>query len=371
MIGNYRSSVRVQKFLGNLFVTERICDEILFHVEKVFKIFGFSFLKRIEDGILIKWYFFNFLFNTIDLKKIFIKKYSKVFGKTNDCIFFLSSNSGEAYIFLTHVLDVILKRYDAKKPLIVATKKYHVDLIKTICPEIPYRLVKPLKFQFKDDVLINENQKYFLVFSQQHFLQVLSDVKKRNVDYSHYYSAILSRCNVKYDDVAFRKVFISSSIENSMLSKIKDISLNLDNFVLICPGALSAAGLSNSFWQDLVNKYKQQGIDVFVNLVGCSLDLSNVAYKTCYLTYSELFSLATRAKRIVSLRSGLCEYLLQTGVPTYVLYSNFHYDRLTPQEGFKLFSMQKLKSYDKNNIFEFIVNSDELDILKEKITNNL
>lgn len=369
MIGNYRSSVRIQKFFGGLFRTERICDELLFHVEKIFRVFNISFLKRVEDGVIVKWYLFNILFNTIDLKRLFIKEYAKLFGDNHDYVFILSSNSGEACIFLTHVLDAYIKKNKVKTPLIVATKKYHVDLIKSICPEIPYKLIKPLKFQFKDDIFNNGKQNYFLVFSHQHFLKVLADAKNMDIGNSHYYTSILSRCGVSENEVSYRDIKIPVSCEQSMLAKVGKINLNLDKFVLLCPEALSAASVSNLFWVELIKAYQDKGYDVFVNLVGSSINLSDATYKSCFLSYPELFALACRAKKIVSLRSGVCEYLLQTKVPMDILYSNFHYDRLSPEEGFKLFSMQNLKSFDKDIVSEFIIDDENENIIKEKLLN--
>lgn len=104
----------------------------------------------------------------------------------------------------------------------------------------------------------------------------------------------------------------------------------MNNFVFLAPEARSCQLMDNNFWIKLINTLNANGYDIFVNMVDNILDLKDAKYKTCELTYSEAFALAKRAKKIISLRSGFTEFLLQTETPIDVLYTKFkirHYFR--------------------------------------------
>ena len=109
-----------------------------------------------------------------------------------------------------------------------------------------------------------------------------------------------------------------------MLRKIGMTGLNLDNFVFLAPEAISCKFYDEDFWVVLINKLQEKGYDVFVNLVEKESKLKNAQdFKSCNLTFAEAFALVKKSKRIVSLRSGFTEFLLQTEVPMDVLYTKF------------------------------------------------
>ncbi|MBR5555368.1 hypothetical protein IKU74_05085 [bacterium] len=365
--GTHRSSERIQTFLGGLVSTFRLNDNLFNKVEKAIKICGLPLFNRIEESQYVRWYFCGVLFKTIDLKKQFIQKYENVFGKEHDIVFILSSNSGEAYIFLSHVFDAYVRKNNFKRPLIVATKKYHEDMIKAICPDVEYIRIKALKHQFKDDVLVNGKQTYFMTFSHQHFLQVLKDGKTLPIEHSHYYTPILKRCGINENEISRRKITVSESVYQSMLKKVGEIGLDLNKFVFIAPEALSAIALPNKFWVDLINEFKNRGYDAFVNLMGNEVDLTGCEYKSCFLTYPEVFALCCNAKKIISLRSGLTEFLLQTNVASDVLYTKFHDRELTVESGYKTFSLRKLPFAERSNVIEYYVNNDNMNAVKAQI----
>ena len=105
-----------------------------------------------------------------------------------------------------------------------------------------------------------------------------------------------------------------------MLEKIKKINLNLDNFVLIIPEANTCKELPESFWEELIEKYKSLGFDIFVNALNSKF---NSQYKYTFLDFEELFSLAKKAKRIIALRCGLIELFTELNVPMDILYTGF------------------------------------------------
>lgn len=70
--------------------------------------------------------------------------------------------------------------------------------------------------------------------------------------------------------------------------------------------------------------------------------------------------LCSKAKAIISLRSGLAEFLTEANVPTYILYSKLK--NRTPEEQMsaskvlKGFTLSKLPNY-KNIVKEYIINN--------------
>ncbi|MBQ4115402.1 hypothetical protein IJD34_08365, partial [bacterium] len=98
------------------------------------KIFFYKFLvfRIIEQDNYRCYYFRNLLLRKFPLKKYITKhKYYKKISK-HDNVFILNANSGEIYLFLMYALDLMLKKFDAKKPLLIATKKYHIEMKHTI-----------------------------------------------------------------------------------------------------------------------------------------------------------------------------------------------------------------------------------------------
>lgn len=324
---DYNTNTRSQSFLFNLIKTIKTGDIYAINTNKKIQLFGLNILSKEIKQNNIQWKFFGINIKHDNLYDKFKKKYFKYFDKEHDDIYLLNANSGEIYLFLTYCLDACIKKYGSKKPLLVATKQYHVELIKMICPDIDYIYIKQFNMLAKSDTVDYriDNFRFFQIFSYKHFLQVEIDIKKDET--ANFFKSILEELNLKLEDLEMRNVSELQSSKESMLQKITKIGLNIDNFILIAPEAHSCSSINNEYWNNLIREYTQKGYDVFVNLIKNEIDLTGANYKTCYLTYSEIYSLAKRAKKIIMLRSGLTELFLQTNVPMEVLYTKFR-DRI-------------------------------------------
>lgn len=323
----YNTNTRIQSFLFDLIKTIKTGDIYAINTNKKIQLFGLNVLSREIRKNDIQWKFLGINTKHDNLFNKFKKKYFKYFDKKHDDIYLLNANSGEAYLFLTYCLDACIKKYGSKNPLLVATKPYHIELIKMICPDIDYIYIKRFNMIVKSETVDFriDNFRFFQTFSHKHFMQAEIDIK--NDETAHYFKSILEEFNLTQQDIETRETLEIMSSVKSMLEKVKEINLNLDKFVLMAPEAHSCTLINNEYWIELINKYKNEGYDVFVNLVGDEIDLTGADYKTCYLTYSEIYSLAKRAKKIIMLRSGLTELFLQTNVPMEVLYTKFR-DRI-------------------------------------------
>ncbi len=323
---DYMTAERYQEFLGGLVTTIKLSSKESDSSNKEIKILGKSVIKRLEENNFRTYSFLGFEYRKISLIKEFKKQYFKYFDKEHDDIYILRANSGEIYLTLTYLIDSIIKKNGSKKPLLVATQKYHIDMIKMICPDLPYVYIKKLNLKVVGDSFKIDHFRFFLLFDAIHFRKVELDIKGNEIGKHHYFKSILERLDFSEEDLKMRKMTVLPDAEQSMLEKVEKTGLNLDKFVFLAPEAQSCKLYDEDFWVFLVNKLQEMGYDVFVNLVEKDIKLKNaIDFKTCDLSFAEAFALAKRAKRIVSLRSGFTEFLLQTGVPIDVLYTKFRH----------------------------------------------
>ena len=349
-----------QKILGGLITTEKRSSDNGNKAEKQIKVLGLQFAKRIDELEKTSWFLFNIKYKEYSLQKLFEKKYLKFFDNKYDDIYILNANSGEVYLFLTYIFKTISKKNNSKNPLFVASKKYHTELVKSIYPNIPCVYIPHFYRKIKSPVFTVKNFRFFTIFPKYYFANIEDAIKSNPAGEKHYFELMLNYFDLTRNDVEMQNITIPKDSEESMLEKVKDINLNLGKFVFLSPEAISCELLDNKYWTDLIKNYQAQGFDIFVNITGDVVSLENVAYKTCFLTYSEAFALACRAKKIIALRSGFTEILSQTKVPMDVIYTKFkdrHHFRDMALEYVKAgFSLYKLPGIDNNIINEISVN---------------
>lgn len=355
---DYMTAERYQSFLGGLITTIKVNDQITDCSKKDIQILGHSISKRIEENNYRIYYLFGKKIKKVSLLKEFKKQYFKYFDKDYDDIYILRANSGEIYLTLTYVIDELIKKNGSKKPLLVATLPYHVDMIRMLCPDIPYVYTKKLRIKIAGNSFKIDNFRFFLLFDSPHFKQVERDIKNNPLGEHHYFKSILNRLEIKESDIQYRQITIPIEDEQTMLNKITKTGLNINKFVFIAPEAQSCKLYDEDFWCELINQFQARGYDVFINLVDNEVKLKEaVGYKTCYLTFAEAFALAKRSQRIVSLRSGFTEFLLQTGVPIDVLYTKFRhrhfFDDMDIYHVMSGFGITQIPFVDKSKIREF------------------
>ena len=186
---------------------------------------------------------------------------------------------------------------------------------------------------------------------------------------------MLQEAGISKDDIHFHKAVVPESVKSIVNDKISLLNLNIEKFIFIAPEAQSCKLLSNKFWINLINNFQDLGYDVFVNLVDNNIDLTGAKYKSCYLTYMEAFELACKAKKIVSLRSGFAEFLLQTNVPADVLYTKFKnrhfYNDMSVEQVMSGFALNKLLHINSDALREFKYDINKESELISMITENI
>lgn len=355
---DYMTAERDQTFLVGLITTKKINDPTTDCSNKEIKIFNKTIIKREEKDNYRVYCIGSKCICRTSLLDEFKKQYFKYFDKKYDDIYILRANSGEIYLTLTYLIDALIKRNNSKSPLLVATQKYHVDIIKMICPDIPYVYTKKLRIRISGDSFNIDNYRIFLLFDSRHFKQVEQDIKNNPLGEHHYFKSILKRLNMTEQDIKYRKISVLPEDEQNMLNKIVKTGLNINKFVFIAPEAQSCKLYDEDFWVELINKFQAKGYDIYVNLVDDDIKLKGaIDYKTADLSFAEAFALAQRAKKIVSLRSGFTEFLLQTDVPIDVLYTKFRhrhfFDDMDIYHVMSGFGLTQIPFVDKSKIREF------------------
>lgn len=366
---DYMAGEKYQSFLGGLITTVKL-DASAERSKKDIKLLGHSITQRIEENNFINYYFLNKKYRSVSLINAFKKQYFKYFDNRHDDIYILRANSGEIYLTLTYVINYLIKKNNSKRPLLAATQKYHVDMIKMICPDIPYVYIGNFRINIVDDIFKINNFRFFMLYSSTYFKQTFIELKSNELGKWHYFRSILNRLNMTENDIEMNEAHVLPEAEKSMLEKINKTGLNLDKFVFLAPEAQTFKLYDENFWCLLINKFQDNGYDVYVNLVEDDIKLKGaIDYKKCDLSFAEVFALAKRAKKIVSLRSGFTEFLLQTGTPMDVLYTKTRNNHDSSYHIMSGCTLSELPFADKTKIREFnMFEVSQIDCLNQIIT---
>lgn len=278
----------------------------------------------------------------------FYREYFEFLPKGFDDVYILHANSGEVYCFLAYLAKAHIKKTGAQNPLFVATKPYHEDIIKLFFPKARYvyynmYLTEP-RLGILGDAWTSQGHNFWQIFSQRHFNTVNS-----NLGQIHYFDAMLSTLGLTREDVTKPVVKIPVSEKKEVTKIAEKIQLNTDKFVIIAPEASTSNLLPISFWRTLVKELYSRGYDVFLN----ATKLNEIKAKTHTLSYTELFLLSSMAKGVISLRSGVSEFLIPSKAKNITLAPRFHWSpALTAEQCIRAYSVMKLPFIDTNQVHE-------------------
>lgn len=289
--------------------------------KKEIKILNHSLIKLKEDGDYCYFYIFNKLIKKQRAIDYYGKKLVKYIENKHDDIYIFSANSGETFIFLTYFADAFIKKHSSKKPLFICLQKYLCELVKMIYPEIPCIYIKTPFMFVKQEPFIYKNKRFFRIFNITFLEKAYKKIKDETIPCS-YFKLQQEELNISDEEIKIKPIKISKEVEESMNTKVKEIGLNIDNFIFIAPEAKSCLSADNDFWINIINEFHEKGYDIFMNLNDNKVHINEVEYKSSLLTLSEGFALAKRAKKIITLRSGFAEILSQSGVDMDVIYTD-------------------------------------------------
>lgn len=355
--------VKTQRFLGNFISTKRLKSNI--EDLKAYKVLGIPVAKRSVKNDICSYYCFGKLIKQNHFAKLFFKNNLKKVKDEYDDVYILHSNSGEIYLFFAYLAKAFIKKNQSQHPLFVATQKYHIDILQMYYPEAKYIFIDELRLKTQSDVWNMPKHRYFILFSGNHFEKVEKDIKNSEIGRVHYLSSMLKTLNLTEEDFSKPEVEYSIDSQNVLSKAIDKMKLDVSNFIILAPEAMTCEDLPITFWQKLVNELKSRNFDIYLNITNPKNYINGC--KNYKLGFKEAFFLAQKAKAVISLRSGFSEFLLPTEIPNISIYTKFR--RKSPNafsvaKGIEGFSLLKMPFVDKNKVCEINAelykNEDEL-----------
>ncbi len=343
--------MKIQNILGNFICTEKLKSKI--KEIKIFKIFGIPIVKRLVENDFCSYYFAGILIQRRHIADLFFINNLRNIKYDYDDVYIMYGNSGEIFLFFAYLAKAFLKKNNSQKPLFVATQKYHIDILKLYYPNAKYIYVDKLVLKTHNSVWKRAKHTYYILFSGQHFENVEVDIKNKKIGSVHYFKSILKTLNLTEEDFTVPEVFDDVNLQDELFEKLNDINLDLNNFIILAPEASTCIELPNTFWTKLANDLRSKKYDIYLNTINPANDISEC--KTLNLSYREMYFLALKAKAVISLRSGLTEFLIPTGILNIALYTKFKKrtkNAFSVDRGIQGFSMLKLPFVDNEKICE-------------------
>jgi len=254
-----------------------------------------------------------------ELKKFFWDEYIANIYVDFDDVYILSANSGEINAFIAYLAKNTFKKNGSKKPLIIASKEYHKDILEMYLPEYSFMYIDCYPFTFSLRNIGSSweynNHKFYIMYNRQHFDNVNCFFLN-----NYYYDAIVKYVGLSYEESQIPNWTIKQEVKDTLLKKIKPLKLDLENLIILAPEASTISELSSDFWNKLDKELNDLGFSTFINIARRpSLYVKDNDYPI--LTYKEIFYLTTLSKTVVSLRSGLTEFLIPSDIPIITLFS--------------------------------------------------
>jgi len=360
-----------QKILFGLFYikTELVPDE------KTVRVLGFTVLKTKVRGSLeiIKFLIFPIGFLRANKKhlKRFLNSVCEKYDGYDDYYIFLS-RSGEFYLLMHHLREWI-KNNNSKKPLLIFTAKYHLNIYKMFCPDLPAVYIKKLNVPLisrgvKSTMFKYKGHRCFVPTFEKYFVNVEEGIRSSS---HHYYDRLLGQLNV--DSAVKQELVISEKVSLKMKTIAEYVLKN--NFIFISPETLSNKPMKQKFWDKLCSELQSRGYEVLYSI----MYFSNLApdVNSMFLTFEESIELAKYARAVIGLRSGFLECLSASNVQLHALYTDF-----PKRDGFKVlksgkvlsgFGISKLPNTNTDKLFEYDVTpyEENLDDLINDIINKI
>ena len=290
----------------------------------VVRYFKIPFYKIIRKHDVITHLLFGFKIKKETAAEIYYKHKLKQINIKYDDAYLLISGSGEAFKWLAYAARIHFDRNNSKKPLAIVNRESFVDLVHMYLPDVPCYVSKRIGGLDSENPYIEYAG--HRVFIDCHHLKIASYLAFNPL----YLEDLQGICRqfalsgVQKDNMNYAKPIKSEPIvpnesKESLMQKISEIKLNIDNFVFLAPEANTFLMAPVEFWKQVVNKFINKGVDVFLNSINENHYIPGCKSLYAPLSYSESFELVSKSKAVISLRSGFSETVLPTEVPEIIV----------------------------------------------------
>ena len=302
-------------------------------------------------------------------KKRWLNKLQSQIDPKYDDIYLLRHNIGETTVELMF-LQARIKANKSKKPLLIVWDKKNIGYYKMFVKDnVDMQYIKLNQYDIMSvfaqrdenykEVIFKQNNQRFICSTPQIAENMVLHNGKNFYDYIKKCSHIPENAHPVFPSVSENtKANVTKIMQNLGLSK---------KFVIIAQEANSLEKIPQEFWQDIIVQLKKKGYDVFVNSFLCECTVKKA--KTQAISLEELFCLAKKSERIITLGSGLAVLLALVQVPMDIIYTEFADKKIgyTATQAIEKYSVFYLPMVKKENITEYNVDTATLDDIKKAI----
>lgn len=290
-----------------------------------------------------------------------IRKYRrKIRGKAKSKPFFeavlasVDSNKWKSFkIIAFHLGEVVtfamFYKYWWNGEMVIATKKYHLDIFKMLAPEVPIILCEE-KIFFKETseykkhifsfVLINDELERWNLTTRNHYFDNWQNYLGKNLKTQNYATPV-----------------ISEGTTLSAIKKLGKMGLPLENLIFVAPEAQSLSPLPETFWSSIIDTAQKKKYQIFIN----KSKGDNI------LTIEEAYFVASHCKMIIALRSGLIDLLCMINKPLRIIYT------IGPSDLPDIQPIYALKEFPfcSKDVVEYNIHTDSVENINKQIINEI
>lgn len=318
----YRAEKALKRvFLGGIY-REIVTFEDYGEASRQSSLLGIPVWGRKLNQQTISWHIgSSFIVKKISIAKELSFQLDSIFSKmpvrpvnVRKHIFIFWANSGEIALLLMFFWKPLLKRYGIRDPeevVVLCTKQYHQDMLRLYFPEIRSVVAKPKVLRYVLDDMDADEWQVHMCFPGKYFARFEASVNSVPINYLEWMSKWfkLQVCPpIKPNEKEFNKAF-NSAINKLFLEQKNALNDKAEK-------GLAILALDSFSSYSLDDKFKQ-------------IISSNVSSKYVVLensskfSYPEIFAIATKAKMLIALRSGIVDFLVNSGIEMYLYYTGF------------------------------------------------
>lgn len=329
-----------------------------------FSILGIEFFSYNEKNFK----FFSLPILKFNWRKKWLSRLQRQIDSQYDDIYFLRHNIGETTVELMFLKERIIKN-KSKKPLLIVWDEKNIGFYRMFVEGIiDIKYIKLSQFDIMS-VFSQDSDYKEIVFKKnnQRFICSTPLIAENMALYkwANFYNYIKACTHIPKKAKPTFPV-VSETTKENVLYIMKYLQLG-KNFIILAPEANSLRKLPQKFWQEVIWELKKKGYDIFVNSFITKNSIEGV--KTYPVTLDELFYLAQKAKRVITLGSGLSVLLALADVPMDIIYTELFAKGInyTATQTIEKYSVFYLPGVKKENITEYNTDVFDLDCIKNDI----
>lgn len=270
-------------------------------------------------------------------------------GESHNEIIIYKHHIGEIFIFLNCLQDYLHENKISNPLLLVLSPRYvdlfasYADKIEIKVDQIPGSLIDKV---LTEELLIKDGVKVYCP-TPNRFLDLREMIMLgTGIHFTKYIAKSLhiGSCS------KIRSPNFDEHIVRTAEQKAKEIGLNINNFIFLCPDATTASTLRESFWVKVGEILRSKGFDILIN--SYPEKPWHGRFKRADLSIMEALYLASKSKGCIALASGFVVCMAAMEITRIILYT-----QQTPTVGYRMNANEMLSAYAMRDIPGAITNN--------------